>query len=181
MGRTLIGFLADRVGPVNAMWTVIMLSGLTQLLVWTFVSTYAGIVRTFPQLVPRTPLSPVACNDSWRSRSYTASSAVASSRSRPPSPRSSGAPAGSPASPGSCCSLTFPVRRNILFTLSSAHVLWYVGNSAGAPLGGAILSGTGGNWTAVSCYSGGLQIIGATVLLYGASAIPRGRNAGKLI
>ena len=41
------------------------------------------------------------------------------------------------------------------------------GNSAGAPLGGAILSGTGNNWTAVSCYSGGLQILGATVLLYG--------------
>lgn len=57
MGRTLIGFLADRVGPVNAMWTVIMLSGLTQLLVWTFVSTYAGIVRTFSQPAPYTPLS----------------------------------------------------------------------------------------------------------------------------
>ncbi len=45
-GRTLVGFIADRIGPVNALWSVIMLSGLTQLFVWTFVSTYAGIVRT---------------------------------------------------------------------------------------------------------------------------------------
>lgn len=33
MGHTFVGFLADRVGPVNALWSVIMLSGLTQLLV----------------------------------------------------------------------------------------------------------------------------------------------------
>lgn len=43
----------------------------------------------------------------------------------------------------------------------------YAGNSAGAPLGGAILSATGGNWIAVSTYSGSLQIVGALVLLYG--------------
>ncbi len=42
-----------------------------------------------------------------------------------------------------------------------------LGNSAGAPLGGAILSSTGGNWVAVSLYSGSLQIIGGLVLLYG--------------
>lgn len=45
-GRTLVGFMADRIGPVNTLWIAIMLSGLTQLLVWTFVSNYAGIVRT---------------------------------------------------------------------------------------------------------------------------------------
>ena len=44
-GRTLVGFVADRVGPVNALWSVIMLSGLTQMLVWSFVGNYAGIVR----------------------------------------------------------------------------------------------------------------------------------------
>ncbi|KAH9931609.1 MFS general substrate transporter, partial [Epithele typhae] len=43
-GRTLVGFMADRIGPVNSLWIVVMLSGLTQLLVWTFVSTYAGII-----------------------------------------------------------------------------------------------------------------------------------------
>ena len=46
IGRSGVGFIADRVGPVNALWAVIMLSGLTQMLVWTFVSNYAGIVRT---------------------------------------------------------------------------------------------------------------------------------------
>ncbi|KAM5532504.1 hypothetical protein V8D89_013791, partial [Ganoderma adspersum] len=40
------------------------------------------------------------------------------------------------------------------------------GNSAGAPLGGAILARTGGNWVAVSVYSGSLQIVGGLVLLY---------------
>ena len=45
-GRTVVGYIADQVGPVNALWSVIMLSGLTQLLVWTFVTNYAGIVRT---------------------------------------------------------------------------------------------------------------------------------------
>ncbi|KAI0766631.1 major facilitator superfamily domain-containing protein, partial [Trametes elegans] len=43
-GRTNIGFLVDRIGPVNSLWLVVMLSGLTQLLVWIFVSTYAGIM-----------------------------------------------------------------------------------------------------------------------------------------
>ena len=44
-GRTLVGLLADRIGPVNSLWCAIMLSGLTQMLVWSFISTYAGIVR----------------------------------------------------------------------------------------------------------------------------------------
>ncbi|KAM5533520.1 hypothetical protein V8D89_012857, partial [Ganoderma adspersum] len=44
IGRPLLGFAADRIGPVNTLWIAIMLSGLTQLLVWTFVSTYAGII-----------------------------------------------------------------------------------------------------------------------------------------
>ncbi|KAL1943186.1 hypothetical protein VTO73DRAFT_4261 [Trametes versicolor] len=127
MGRTLIGFLADRVGPVNAMWTVIMLSGLTQLLVWTFVSTYAGILA-FAILYGFVcgcflSLSPAVAAQLWGSGRLAGLSGLM-----------------------------------LLFNLP--------GNSAGAPLGGAILSGTGGNWTAVSCYSGGLQIIGATVLLY---------------
>ncbi|GBE86939.1 Aspyridones efflux protein [Sparassis crispa] len=43
-GRTLIGFVADRVGPVNALFVAVLLSGLTQLLIWNFVTTYAGIM-----------------------------------------------------------------------------------------------------------------------------------------
>jgi len=40
------------------------------------------------------------------------------------------------------------------------------GNAAGAPIGGAILEATGGNWQAVASYSGAMQIIGAGMLLY---------------
>ncbi|KAI0651160.1 MFS general substrate transporter [Trametes meyenii] len=127
MGRTLIGFLADRIGPVNAMWAVITLSGLTQLLVWTFVSNYAGIMA-FGIMYGFVcgcflSLSPAVAAQLWGSGRLAGLSGLM-----------------------------------LLFNLP--------GNSAGAPLGGAILSGTGNNWTAVSCYSGGLQIIGATVLLY---------------
>ena len=57
--RTLVGFAADRIGPVNALWSVIMLSGLTQLLVWTFVSNYAGIVRL--RLPPSLPFPFMPC------------------------------------------------------------------------------------------------------------------------
>ena len=42
------------------------------------------------------------------------------------------------------------------------------GNAAGAPLGSAILNGSGGNWHAVACYSGGIQIVGVVLMLYGA-------------
>lgn len=44
MGRTIIGFVADRFGPVNSLFLVTLLSGLSQMLVWTFVTTYGGIV-----------------------------------------------------------------------------------------------------------------------------------------
>ncbi|KAI0327335.1 MFS general substrate transporter [Cubamyces sp. BRFM 1775] len=126
-GRTLIGFLADRIGPVNSLWAMIMLSGLTQLLVWTFVSNYAGIMA-FAIMYGFVcgcflSLSPAVAAQLWGSGRLAGLSGLM-----------------------------------LLFNLP--------GNSAGAPLGGAILTGTGNNWTAVSCYSGGLQILGATVLLY---------------
>ena len=44
VGRILVGFTADKLGPVNALLVAIALSGLTQLVVWMFVTTYAGIV-----------------------------------------------------------------------------------------------------------------------------------------
>ncbi|KAI9058784.1 MFS general substrate transporter [Trametes sanguinea] len=127
MGRTLIGFLADRIGPVNALWAVIMLSGLTQLLVWTFVSNYAGIMA-FAIMYGFVcgcflSLSPAVAAQLWGSGRLAGLSGLM-----------------------------------LLFNLP--------GNSAGAPIGGAILNGSGGNWTAVSCYSGGLQILGAICLLY---------------
>ncbi|KAI0632990.1 MFS general substrate transporter [Trametes polyzona] len=127
LGRTLIGFLADRIGPVNALWAVIMLSGLTQLLVWTFVTTYAGIMA-FGIMYGFVcgcflSLSPAVAAQLWGSGRLAGLSGLL-----------------------------------LLFNLP--------GTSAGAPLGGAILNGTRGNWVAVSCYSGGLQVLGATILLY---------------
>ncbi|CDO77486.1 hypothetical protein BN946_scf184902.g20, partial [Trametes cinnabarina] len=44
LGRTLVGFAADIFGPVNSLLVAIVLSGLTQLVVWMFVSSYAGIM-----------------------------------------------------------------------------------------------------------------------------------------
>ncbi|KAI0830331.1 MFS general substrate transporter [Trametes gibbosa] len=44
LGRTLVGFVADKCGPVNSLMVAITLSGLTQLVVWMFVSTYGGIM-----------------------------------------------------------------------------------------------------------------------------------------
>ncbi|KAL4254712.1 MFS transporter superfamily protein [Abortiporus biennis] len=44
IGRTLIGYVADKMGPVNASLFVIIMSGLSQLLVWSFISNYAGIM-----------------------------------------------------------------------------------------------------------------------------------------
>ncbi|KAH9931623.1 MFS general substrate transporter [Epithele typhae] len=42
LGRILVGFAADRLGPVNALFVAITASGLTQLLVWMFISSYGG-------------------------------------------------------------------------------------------------------------------------------------------
>ncbi|KAI0744531.1 MFS general substrate transporter [Earliella scabrosa] len=127
IGRTLVGFVADRIGPINALWTVIMLSGLTQIFIWSFVSTYAGIMA-FGILYGFVcgcflSLSPAVSAQLYGSGRLAGLSGLM-----------------------------------LLFNLP--------GNSAGAPLGGAILSATGGNWLAVSLYSGSLQIVGAGVLLY---------------
>ncbi|TBU30999.1 MFS general substrate transporter [Dichomitus squalens] len=126
-GRTLVGLLGDRIGPVNALWSAIMLSGLIQMLVWSFVSTYAGIM-VFGIMYG------FVCGCFLSLSPAVASQLYGSSR---------------------------------LAGLSGLLLMFNLpGNSAGAPIGGAILSATGGNWLAVSLYSGSLQIIGATVLLY---------------
>ena len=66
--------------------------------------------------------------------------------------------------PGMCLDL---IPTCAILTTSVYHLSTHTGNSAGAPLGGAILSATGGNWVAVSVYSGSMQIFGGLVLLYG--------------
>ena len=85
---------------------------------------------------------------------------------------------------GRCAVVWLGSAGRIVGTAAAVQPAWYVslfdpgvrgsdplrldtGNSAGAPLGGAILSATGGNWVAVSVYSGTLQIVGGLVLLYG--------------
>ena len=69
----------------------------------------------------------------------------------------------------------YPLSRSSSFCLNVISVT-LLGNSAGAPLGGAIRSATGGSWLAVSMYAGGLQILGATALLYGVSSSLRART-----
>jgi sugar phosphate permease len=44
IGRWCTGFVADRVGVTNALFTVVLLSGLLQLLMWNFIRDYPGIV-----------------------------------------------------------------------------------------------------------------------------------------
>ncbi|EIN03957.1 MFS general substrate transporter [Punctularia strigosozonata HHB-11173 SS5] len=44
LGRILVGHVADGVGVVNALFVAVLGSGLAQLLVWNFVSGYAGIM-----------------------------------------------------------------------------------------------------------------------------------------
>lgn len=51
-GRSSVGFVADRIGPVNALLISVGISGLAQLLIWNFVNTYPGIVRTAPYSGP---------------------------------------------------------------------------------------------------------------------------------
>ena len=43
------------------------------------------------------------------------------------------------------------------------------GYAAGAPVAGALLGATNGDWRAVAAYSGAVQAAGALCLLYGAS------------
>jgi hypothetical protein len=52
--------MADRIGVTNAMFIVVLVSGLVQLLVWNFVYTYAGIVREIRE-TPNTCL--IICTD----------------------------------------------------------------------------------------------------------------------
>ncbi|KAL6302561.1 major facilitator superfamily domain-containing protein [Sparassis latifolia] len=126
-GRTLIGFVADRTGPVNALFVAIFMSGITQILIWNFVTTYAGIM-IFAILYGFfcgcfISLSPAVGAQLYGSGRLAGLSGLL-----------------------------------LFFNLP--------GNSAGAPLGGAILSATNGSWRAVASWSGAMQIVGAIILLY---------------
>jgi hypothetical protein len=41
------------------------------------------------------------------------------------------------------------------------------GQLSGASIGGAVFAGSGGNWTAVSLYSGCMMLLGSSFVLYG--------------
>ncbi|KAH9922209.1 major facilitator superfamily domain-containing protein [Fomitopsis serialis] len=126
-GRTSVGFIADRIGPVNAMLISVGISGLAQLLIWNFVRSYSGIIA-FGIIYGFfcgcfISLTPAVCAQLYGSDRLAGLSGI-----------------------------------TLFFNLP--------GNAAGAPLGGAILSGTGGNWHAVACYSGGMQVLGVLLMLY---------------
>lgn len=168
-GRTGVGFIADRIGPVNALFIAVLMSGLTQLLIWTFVADYAGIVRTatrraFLSTLPR-KCSPVLSLARCHSPCSTGSSAVAFCRCPPRSRPVYTAQVVWRGSLGCCSCSIFPVSPIVLTASRCVQLLQ--GNSTGAPIGGAILTASGGSWKAVSIYSGCTQIVGATILLYG--------------
>ncbi|KZT03256.1 MFS general substrate transporter [Laetiporus sulphureus 93-53] len=126
-GRASVGFIADRMGPVNALLIGILVSGLTQILLWNFVTTYAGIIA-FGILYGFfcgcfISLSPAVAAQLYGSDRLAGLSGLL-----------------------------------LFFNLP--------GNAAGAPIGGAIYSASGGNWHAVASYSGAMQIVGVTLLLY---------------
>ncbi|KAH9837775.1 major facilitator superfamily domain-containing protein [Rhodofomes roseus] len=125
-GRTSVGFIADRIGPVNALLISVSMSGLAQLLIWNFVKNYSGIIA-FGVIYGFfcgcfISLTPAVCAQLYGSDRLAGLSGL-----------------------------------TLFFNLP--------GNAAGAPLGGAILSGTGGNWHAVACYSGGMQVLVAGMVL----------------
>ncbi|KAI0920640.1 hypothetical protein AcW1_002325 [Taiwanofungus camphoratus] len=126
-GRVSTGFVADRIGPVNSMFIAILMSGLAQILVWNFVTNYAGTIA-FAVLYGFFCGCFISLSPAVAARLY-----------------GSGRLAG----------------------LSGLLLFFNLpGNSAGAPIGGAILNATGGNWQAVASYSGSMQLAGAGLLLY---------------
>ncbi|PCH43185.1 MFS general substrate transporter [Wolfiporia cocos MD-104 SS10] len=126
-GRTSVGFIADRIGPVNALWISITMSGLTQLLLWNFVHTYAGIIA-FGIIYGFFCGCFISLSPAVAAQLYGA---------------------------------------DRLAGLSGLLLMFNLpGNAAGAPIGGAILQRSGGNWQAMACYSGAMQIAGAILLLY---------------
>ncbi|KAH9924237.1 MFS general substrate transporter [Amylocystis lapponica] len=126
-GRTTVGLVADRIGPVNALLIAVYMSGLTQIVIWNVISTYAGII-VFAILYGFFCGCFISLSPAVAARIY---------------------------GPMQLAGLSGML---LFFNLP--------GNAAGAPIGGAILNATGGNWHAVASYSGAMQIVGASVLLY---------------
>ncbi|KZO93329.1 MFS general substrate transporter, partial [Calocera viscosa TUFC12733] len=134
IGRTLIGRLADRIGVINAFMLSVALSGLSQLLIWQFVTTYGGVMGfaiVFGFF-------------------------------------------------GGCfISLAAPMAASLfgvhnLATLSGMLLVFNLpGNTAGAPIFGAILraSGAQDDWRGAIIFSGMIQIVGVLCICYGTRSL----------
>ncbi|KAF8315009.1 MFS general substrate transporter [Clavulina sp. PMI_390] len=128
LGRTLVGFVADKMGPCNTFALSILISGLTQVLIWNFASSLASIMVF--------------------AVTYGFWGGVVVSLLPPAGAALFGAE--------QLASLSG------LLTLSNLP-----GYTAGPTLGGVVLAGSGHNWHAVALYSGGMQLLGVVLFLYG--------------
>ena len=183
IGRCFAGFFADRIGPTNAMFIVVLVSGLVQLLVWNFVSDYPGIVSTLERDVAHLNLTLYR----WLCRHCTASSGSASGHWQRPSVRPflsfkrtyrrNDNPSQQPLrSMAQRTSLGYPGFYSFLRLLvrepsrgirpSSLNV---TGEILGPPISGAIYGATN-SWHCVIAFSGTIQVAAAIVLLYGVLA-----------
>lgn len=130
-GRILVGLFADKfLGPVNTFMLSILISGLTQVLIWNFATGLAGILA-FSVLY-----------GFWG---------------------------------GVVISLLPPAAGQIfgheqLANLSGLLILSNLpGYVSGPTLGGVVLGASGRNWHVVSLYSGGMQLLGVCLFVYGES------------
>lgn len=169
MGRTIVGFGADRFGPVNSLLLVTVLSGLSQMLVWTFVTSYGGIVR--PCAHCDAEINADAYNSlqivfailyGFNCGCFISLTPAVAARVYGPT-RLAGLS-------GMLFVFNLPGELSVLSNLSTRKItstLPLPGNAAGAPVAGALLKATGHSWRAVAFIMGGLQVLGAFFLLYG--------------
>ncbi|KAG9123003.1 hypothetical protein FRC07_000368, partial [Ceratobasidium sp. 392] len=128
LGRSLIGFLSDMIGPANAFMLAVLISAFSQLLIWNFAYNYV-VIMVFSVLFGAT---------------------------------------------GGCfLSLMTPLAAQLFGTENLAgltgtfNFFMTPGNLAAAPIAGAVLAASGGNWHAPISWSGGVQIIAVGVMFYG--------------
>ncbi|KAG8697162.1 hypothetical protein FRC09_008032 [Ceratobasidium sp. 395] len=127
LGRSLIGLLADTIGPANAFMLAVLISALSQLLMWNFAYDYV-VIMIFSVFFGAT---------------------------------------------GGCfLSLMTPLAAQLFGTKNLAgltgtfNFFMAPGNLAAAPIAGAVLASSGGNWHTLVSWSGGVQVIAIGVMIY---------------
>lgn len=176
--QILAGFLADRLGPVNTLFLSFFLGGLFQLVYWPFAENYGSIIgfaalkgltgSWFMVRCSRFHCSapePVADLASLFVTVITTTTITSSQTFLYLSflrPQQS----------------LIPVAAAQLFGLEGlATIVGFSvlvnspGQMLGATLSGFVLSGSGGSYTAVACYSGGMMCGGSLLILYGESSL----------